>query len=163
MTLPLKPISQTHKMKWVFWITLPILMGTLALSLLLGAKKTASQAIDLTSIDLLSSETLPALVIIIIVLLLLYSIQLTWCLNPKGFYYRYRPFINKTRHLSFEEIESITLEKINPLRDFGGWGLRYSKKHGKAYTTQGNHVIRIRLKTGKILNFTANPTTDLSA
>ena len=163
MPLPLKPISQTHKMKWVFWITLPILFGTLLLSLLLGAKKTDSQKLDFKTIDLLSSETLQALLIIALVLFLLYFIQLTWSINQKGFYYRYIPFVNNTRFIPAEDIESITLEKINPIRDFGGWGLRYSKKYGKAYTTQGNHVIRVHMKTGKILNFTADPTTDLSA
>ncbi len=163
MPLPLKPVSQTHKMKWVFWITLPILFGTLLLSLVLGAKKTDSQGFDLKSIDLLNSETLPAVVIITLVLFLLYFIQLNWSINQKGFYYRYFPFVNKTRFIPAEEIQSITLEKINPIRDFGGWGLRYSKKYGKAYTTQGNHVIRVHLKSGKILNFTADPTTDLSA
>ena len=163
MPLPLKPISQTHKMKWVFWITLPILFGTLLLSLLLGAKKTDSLKLDFKTIDLLSSETLPALLIIALVLFLLYFIQLTWSINQKGLYYRYIPFVNNTRFIPAEDIESITLEKINPIRDFGGWGLHYSKKYGKAYTTQGNHVIRVHMKSGKILNFTADPTTDLSA
>lgn len=163
MSLPSKPISQTHKMKWVFWITLPILFVTLLLALVLGAKKTDSKGFDFASIDLLSSETFPALVIIALVLFLLYFIQLNWSINRKGFYYRYFPFVNKTRFIPAEDIQSITLEKINPLRDFGGWGLRYSKKYGKAYTTQGNHVIRVQLKSGKILNFTADPTTDLSA
>ncbi len=163
MLLPLKPISQTHKMTWVFWITLPILSITMLISLVLGMKKEGSHWSDLTLEDSINSDTLPALVLVGLVGSLLYTIKLTWSLNRKGFYYRYRPFIMKTRFLPREDIESITLEKINPLRDFGGWGLRYSKKYGKAYTTQGNYVLRIRLKSGAIINVTADPNTDLSA
>lgn len=163
MPLPLKPISQVHKMKWVFWITLPILSASLLLSVVLGLKKADSQWLNIAPKDILNIDILPPLVIVVLVSFLIYSIKLTWSLNPKGFYYQYRPFINKTRFLPAEDIESITLEKINPLRDFGGWGLRYSKKFGKAYTTQGNHVLRIRLKTGVLLNVTADPNTDLSA
>ena len=163
MLLPLKPISQTHKMTWVFWITLPILSITMLISLVLGMKKEGSHWSDLTLEDSINSDTLPALVLVGLVGSLLYTIKLTWSLNRKGFYYRYRPIIMKTRFVPREDIESITLEKINPLRDFGGWGLRYSKKYGKAYTTQGNYVLRIRLKSGAIINVTADPNTDLSA
>ncbi len=162
MLLPLKPISQEHKMTWVFWITLPILSISLLLSLILGMQKEDSHWSDLTLEDSINSDTLPALVIVGLVGFLLYTMKLTWSLNGNGFYYRYRPFIMKTRFIPAEDIESITLEKINPLRDFGGWGLRYSKKYGKAYTTQGNYVLRVRLKTGALLNVTADPNTDLS-
>ncbi len=162
MLLPLKPISQEHKMTWVFWITLPILSISLLLSLILGMQKEGSHWSDLTLEDSINSDTLPALVIVGLVGFLLYTMKLTWSLNGNGFYYRYRPFIMKTRFIPAEDIESITLEKINPLRDFGGWGLRYSKKYGKAYTTQGNYVLRVRLKTGALLNVTADPNTDLS-
>lgn len=163
MPLPLKPISQEHKMTWVFWITLPILSITLLLSVVLGWKKADSRWSDLTFADLLNLDTLPPFLIVGIVGFLIYNIKLTWRLHPNGFYYRYTPFVNKTRFIPAEDIENITLEKINPIRDFGGWGLRYSKKYGKAYTTQGNHVLRIHLKTGTLLNVTADPKTDLSA
>jgi hypothetical protein len=133
------------------------------ISLVLGMKKEGSHWSDLTLEDSINSDTLPALVLVGLVGSLLYTIKLTWSLNRKGFYYRYRPIIMKTRFVPREDIESITLEKINPLRDFGGWGLRYSKKYGKAYTTQGNYVLRIRLKSGAIINVTADPNTDLSA
>jgi hypothetical protein len=43
--------------------------------------------------------------------------------------------------------------KINPLFEFGGWGLRRGKL-GKAYTTEGNLILHIELKSGQKLNFT---------
>jgi hypothetical protein len=162
MQLPLKPISQEHKMTWVFWITLPILSITMLISLVLGMQKEGSHWSDLSFEDLIN-PALPALIVVPLFCFLLFIMKLTWTLNDNGFYYRYRPFIMKTRFLPADDIESVTLEKINPLRDFGGWGLRYSRKYGKAYTTQGNHVLRIRLKSGAIINVTADPNTDLSA
>jgi hypothetical protein len=56
----------------------------------------------------------------------------------------------------------VSIEKINPLRDFGGWGLRYSRQWGKAYTTSGKVVLRLVLRSGKMLNFTADPNTKLT-
>lgn len=160
MTLPNHSISQRHKMTWVFWITLPILTASMLLALFLG-KDSEDFKGEFNLSDWMNSETLPAFVISFLVLLLLYNIELYWKYDNTGFYYRYRPFINRLRFIPKSEILSITCEKINPLRDFGGWGVRYSRKYGKAYSTHGNYVIRVNLKNGKMLNFTADPKLEL--
>jgi hypothetical protein len=53
----------------------------------------------------------------------------------------------------WEDIESLELKRINPLREFGGWGLRYGKL-GTAYTTRGRYILHIVQKTGKPINLT---------
>ncbi len=149
------PIKQEFRMTWVFFITLPILLVSIGFSLILPYIQSQKTNNPLNASYFMSWETLPPILIALTVLLMLYNIRLIWEIDENGFRFRYHPFVNKTRNYPFSEIERIQYEKINPLRDFGGWGLRYSKKYGKAYTTQGNHVLRITLKSGEIRNFTA--------
>ena len=43
--------------------------------------------------------------------------------------------------------------KINPLREFGGWGLRYGRL-GAAYTTKGHYILHIEKTEGQAINLT---------
>lgn len=55
-----------------------------------------------------------------------------------------------TRRIAFSEIESAVAETYNPLREFGGWGIRGMGKN-RALTMQGNQGVRITLKDGSRL------------
>jgi len=55
--------------------------------------------------------------------------------------------------MPWANIESAELMKINPLKEFGGWGLRYGKL-GTAYTTRGRYILHIVQKKGKPINLT---------
>jgi len=146
-------ISQTHRMKFYFWFTLPTLLVISGIIFI-------SSGSDFSSIN--SIKTLPPLLIIASVLALLWSVNLQWDLDQDQFSFSFKPFILKRKSYKINEIEAIEFCRINALRDFGGWGLRYSSKFGKAYTTHGNTVLRIRLKNQKILNFTAENTPELT-
>ena len=161
MNQQIAPLTQVHKMTWVFWITLPILTGSMLMSVVLGTNDSQSKGININGSDFLRADTLPALIISGAVLILLNRIKLTWGFTETGFYFTYFPFVIRKRLITFDEIKNVSIEKINPIRDFGGWGLRFSKTWGKAYTTSGNYVLRITLTNGKILNFTADPKTSL--
>lgn len=93
------------------------------------------------------------LVILAIVGLFIFSIKLKITIDPKGITYQYPPFRNKPTTLTWENIETVELLKINPLREFGGWGLRYGKL-GAAYTTRGKHILHIKMRKGKPINLT---------
>ncbi len=41
--------------------------------------------------------------------------------------------------------------RINPLKEFGGWGFRYGKL-GQAFTTTGRMIIHIETTKGQKLN-----------
>ena len=93
------------------------------------------------------------LVILAIVGLFIFSIKLKITIDRKGITYQYPPFRNKPTTLTWENIETVELLKINPLIEFGGWGLRYGKL-GTAYTTRGKYILHIVQKTGKPVNLT---------
>jgi hypothetical protein len=53
------------------------------------------------------------------------------------------------KEIKFDEIESYEINKYSPIREYGGWGIRYSplmKK--KAYNISGNMGIKLKLKDG---------------
>jgi hypothetical protein len=48
------------------------------------------------------------------------------------------------------EIESMQVKQVNPLAEFGGWGVRY-KGNSTLYILDGKDVLEIRLKNNKII------------
>jgi hypothetical protein len=93
------------------------------------------------------------LAILAIVGLFIFSIKLKITIDPKGITYQYLPFRNKPTTLTWENIETVELLKINPLKEFGGWGLRYGKL-GAAYTTRGKYILHIKTQKKTPINLT---------
>lgn len=93
------------------------------------------------------------LVILAIVGLFIYSIKLKVSIDQKGITYQYPPFHNKPTTIPWNEIQTIELLKINPLKEFGGWGLRYGKL-GAAYTTRGRYILHIKTQKKTPINLT---------
>ena len=127
---------------WAF-ILIPILSVVVLLDVLINNSPKFTQ----------NPEAQWTIIIPILVFLLLYFIQLEWKFTESDFRYRFFPFIIKERIIQYSDIQNMSVMKINPLLEFGGWGLRRGQL-GKAYTTDGNLIIHIELKSGQKLNFT---------
>ena len=127
---------------WAF-ILIPILSVVVLLDVLINNSPKFTQ----------NPEAQWTIIIPILVFLLLYFIQLEWKFTESDFRYRFFPFIIKERIIQYSDIQNMSVMKINPLLEFGGWGLRRGKL-GKAYTTDGNLIIHIELESGQKLNFT---------
>ncbi len=69
-----------------------------------------------------------------------------------GIYFRYVPFIMKYRKINMLSVQSYEIKKYRPIRDFGGWGIRFSFK-GKniVYNVSGDMGLELVLQTGKII------------
>jgi hypothetical protein len=94
--------------------------------------------------------------------ILIFSIKLHVNVNTEGISYQFPPFHNKPNLLHWDKIESLELIKINPLKEFGGWGLRYGKL-GTAYTTRGRYILHIKMHSGKPINLTIAQPEDFIA
>ncbi len=127
---------------WAF-ILIPLLSVVVLLDVLINNSSKFTQ----------DPEAQWTILIPILAFLLLYFIQLEWKFTESDFRYRFFPFIIKERIIPYSNIQTISVMKINPLFEFGGWGLRRGKL-GKAYTTDGNLIIHMELKSGQKLNFT---------
>lgn len=103
-----------------------------------------------------------ALIIISIVVILpsvlFFLVRLETKIDDSGIFYRLIPFHIKLKKISWNDISEIYVRKYNPIGEYGGWGLKGSKKHGKAINVSGNMGLQIILKNGeKILVGTNKP------
>lgn len=82
------------------------------------------------------------------VLLLFGLSKMTVVIDKTGLEYRFFPFHSSTHHIYWEMIENLKIIKYDPVKDYGGWGVKLNK-HGKAYTLSGNKGLLVYLKSGK--------------
>jgi hypothetical protein len=63
--------------------------------------------------------------------------------------YRFFPMLPFWRQMELSSIETAEAVTYKPIREFGGWGIRYGKCMW-AYTVSGNKGVVIKLKSGKV-------------
>jgi hypothetical protein len=81
---------------------------------------------------------------------LLGSLKLQTRIDSEGVHYRMRVFHWKEQTIPWQEIDQIYLREYSPIKEYGGWGMRYGRG-GKAFNVKGNHGIQITKKDGKRL------------
>jgi len=140
--------SEKSTMRNWLWFVIPSLITTIAILIIVTVPP------DRTIFEHLKHFDSINIYLLVLVIALFFSIRLEWKLNANGFEYRYFPFILKTRTIPFQEIKDATVREISPLKDFGGWGLRKSKKLGNAYTTTGKTILHIHTVSGQKINVT---------
>ena len=95
------------------------------------------------------------LMIMFVVTILLFSkMKLVTEVKNEGFLYKYPPFIIKFKLIRKEEIEKYEVRKYSPIREYSGWGIRYSwGKSGRAYNVKGNIGLQLYMVDGKKILF----------
>ncbi|WP_321418122.1 DUF6141 family protein [uncultured Methanomethylovorans sp.] len=78
------------------------------------------------------------------------SLKLITEVRQDGLYVRFYPFHLSFRHYPYESINSYKVREYSPLKEYGGWGIRYGWK-GKAYNVSGNRGVQLELKNGNYL------------
>jgi hypothetical protein len=71
-------------------------------------------------------------------------------ISSEGIFVKFFPLHLSKKKIPFQEITSISAITFNPIRDFGGWGIRYGTK-GKAYIVSENKGVQLEFKDGKKL------------
>ena len=82
----------------------------------------------------------------------MYFAKLRVKINKQGIFYQFFPFHFKSHQINFDEIKTMQAITYSPIKDYGGWGIRYSFR-GTAYNVFGNKGIQIELKSGKRILF----------
>ena len=88
--------------------------------------------------------------------LLLMSITLETRLDTHAFSFRSLPFQRNWKKLPLEQISSISIHKKDGILDYGGVGMRFSRKT-KAYIFFADHVIEVEQGGKKLVFSTAKP------
>ena len=128
-------IEEQRFNQWWLWT---ILLGSMLISLY-----TVSQKENMT----LSDYAIPGS-IFLVVLLLIYSCKLKTRIDEKGIHLQFFPFHLKTVSYPWNELYNVEVLKYSPIMDYGGWGLRISRK-GKAFNVKGDVGIKIQTADGK--------------
>jgi len=131
---------ETYEEKQVFklwWTFIPIAIFSLLPILLFAEEK----------------ESMPALIIAGIVLLvvgwLLLSMKQVIRINPNGVYYKQSPFHRKFQIIPWATIQDWKVIKINAFSDFGGWGIRITRKK-KGYIMEGEYGLELQTAAKKL-------------
>jgi len=75
--------------------------------------------------------------------------SLTVSIDENGIAYRFKPFHRRNQVINKSDIKEASLVRYNPILEYGGWGIRYNFKRGKAFSTRGNYGLQIKLNNGK--------------
>ncbi len=97
-----------------------------------------------------------------ILLILLFFMHLETKIDEVGIHYKYLPFIYKQKTIQWTDIEQVSVIEYNPLRDFGGWGIRGWGKR-RALNVYGNKGIQIIFKNGDLLLLGTNQMEEASS
>ena len=111
--------------------------------------------VTIVSFNAYGTEAFPVVIIVaflpclIIFLLIAYS-RLETKIDDSGIFVMLFPFHWKKKHMPWSDIDRCEVIEYSPIKEYGGWGLRYGNK-GKAYNVSGNKGIMIYFIKGKPL------------
>ncbi|RLB40384.1 MAG: hypothetical protein DRH30_08530 [Deltaproteobacteria bacterium] len=94
--------------------------------------------------------------------LFFYSCKLMVEVYPGVLRYRFAPFHLRWHEIPAESLAEATAVTYRPLRDYGGWGIRYSSQ-GKAYNVRGNRGVRVCLTSGQTILFGSQRAEELAS
>lgn len=124
--------------QWWIWTMLLITILAIAYGILTGKADPTERYGLLISITVVS-----------IISALLYFTNLETRIDEHGITLRFFPFQRIYYYVKWEEIAIAQIRKYKAIREFGGWGIRFSFAGGKAYTIKGNQGLQLQLKSGK--------------
>ena len=92
---------------------------------------------------------------------LFYLFELRLKVSAEGLHYQFFPFHLKSHIIKLEDIEKFKAMEYSPLKEYGGWGIKYGFK-GKAYNVSGNKGVKIFLKNETNIMFGSLKSSELA-
>jgi hypothetical protein len=87
----------------------------------------------------------------IVISALFFLLKLQTEVRPDGIYVRFFPFHIRFKRFAREDLSECYARQYKPILEYGGWGIRYSLRNGRAYNVSGNKGVQLVLSTGKKL------------
>ena len=82
------------------------------------------------------------------ILMLFLTARLDTRIDREGIHYRFFPIHKNERHIAWKNISYIRIVSYHPIRQFGGWGIRYGKD-GVAFNVAGKRGLVITRRGGE--------------
>lgn len=76
--------------------------------------------------------------------------------------YRFIPFHFSDRHIPVSSIAEADARHYQPIREYGGWGIRYGSG-GRAYNVSGDEGVQLTLRNGKRILFGSQRARELES
>ena len=92
---------------------------------------------------------------------LFYLFELRLKVNAEGLHFQFFPFHFKSHIIKMADIEKFKAMEYSPLKEYGGWGIKYGFK-GKAYNVSGNKGVKIFLNNGTNIMFGSQKYNELA-
>jgi len=89
------------------------------------------------------------------------AVNMTTIVESDAVVVRYFPIYRRTVNL--REIRSCRARDYRPIRDFGGWGIRWGFRRGMAYTVSGSRGVELELTSGRKLLIGSRRPEELAA
>ena len=77
---------------------------------------------------------------------LMLAARLTTEVSASGLRVRFPPFVD--REIRFADIKGVQARTYRPLREYGGWGIRWAGRGRMAYNVSGNRGVDVELVDG---------------
>ena len=71
--------------------------------------------------------------------------------RPDGLYVRFFPFHIHFKRFAAKDLSEYYARRYRPIIEYGGWGIRWSLRKGRAYNVSGNKGVQLVFKSGKRL------------
>ena len=92
---------------------------------------------------------------------LFYLFELRLKVSAEGLHFQFFPFHFKSHIIKLEDIDKFKALEYSPLKEYGGWGIKYGFK-GKAYNVSGNKGVKIFLNNGTNIMFGSKKNNELA-
>lgn len=140
----MKPFKETQRFdQWWVKLILIIVIAATAIPLYMVFNEAAFRE------EMFWPVLIPVL-ITVGAIMFIYMLRLETTIDAKGIHYRFFPFGKKS--LSWQDISECYVREYSPLKEYGGWGIRWGL-NGKAFNVKGNKGIQVILKSGKKILF----------
>ena len=86
--------------------------------------------------------------VVVLALLIFFALaRLVVRVSPEGLDVEFHPLTH--RHIPLADISSCEARVYRPIREYGGWGMRWGGKGGRAYNVRGNRGVQLTLRSGE--------------
>ncbi len=139
--------------QWWLWLILLAACTIPYIPIMMGLDSKTDQWLGLLAMSIL----------LFIIVGMLILIQLKTKLDEVGVHYQFIPFHFKQKTILWQDIKSAEVRKYEPLKEYGGWGIKGYSNKNKAYNVKGNMGLQVVLKNGNKILFGTQKADELSA
>ena len=134
--------------KWIYWlICIMIVISVVVIVVAVKEESAKGNPPDTGEFVWL----IIGIVIPIIIAALFAFLKLETQVRTDGLYIRFFPVHINFRRFAPEDLSEAYARQYKPLWEYGGWGIRYSLRYGRAYNTSGNEGVQLVFNNGKKL------------